>query len=382
VREDKDIRSFDVIRSSIGRAVLPGVAVLALALTGCGAANDAGGDSGTDPSSASGSLSGTLAGGGASSQDSAQQAWRAAFQTENPDVTITYDPVGSGTGRENFNSEAYSFAGSDSYLNNDEGELSAAKDRCGGEDPIEVPAYVSPIAVVFNLPGVDSLDLTPEVIAQIFDGKITKWNDQAIAATNDGVDLPDAAIAPVHRSDDSGTTDNFTDYLSKAGNGAWSHDPDGIWPIKGGEGAEGTSGVVAAVKGGEGTIGYADESQAGGLGLVSVQVGSEFVAPSAEGAAKVVAVSKRVEGRADVDMAIDIDRTTTESGAYPVVLTSYLIACQTYSDANEADLVKGFLSYIVSDEGQQAAAEQAGSAPLDSGIAQQAADIVGAISAK
>ena len=130
-----------------------------------------------------------------------------------------------------------------------------------------------------------------------------------------------------------------------------------MWPIKGGEAAEGTSGLVAAVKGGEGTIGYADESQAGGLGLVSVKVGEEFVAPSAEGAAKALAVSKPVEGRADVDMAIDIDRTTTESGAYPVLLASYLIACQTYDDANEAALVKGFLSYIVSDEGQQAAAD-------------------------
>jgi phosphate transport system substrate-binding protein len=245
-----------------------------------------------------------------------------------------------------------------------------------------VPAYVSPIAVVFNLPGIDSLELDAKTIAEIFDGKITKWNDQAIAALNDGVDLPSTAISPVHRSDDSGTTDNFTDYLSKASDGAWSHDPDGVWPIKGGEAAEGTSGMVAAVKGGEGTIGYADESQAGGLGLVSVQVGSDFVAPSAEGAAKAVAVSTPVSGRPDVDMAIDIDRTTTEAGAYPVLLTSYLIACQHYSDAGEAELVKGFLSYIVSDEGQQAAAAQAGSAPLDSELAKRAADIVGAISAK
>jgi phosphate transport system substrate-binding protein len=245
-----------------------------------------------------------------------------------------------------------------------------------------VPAYVSPIAVVFNLSGVDSLNLTPEVIAQIFDGKITKWNDQAIAALNDGVDLPATAISPVHRSDDSGTTDNFTQYLNAASSGAWKYDADGVWPIKGGEAAEGTSGLVAAVKGGEGTIGYADESQAGGLGLVSVKVGSEFVAPSAEGAAKAVAVSKRVEGRPAVDMAIDIDRTTTESGAYPIVLTSYLIACQHYTDANEAALVKGFLSYIVSDAGQQAAAQQAGSAPLDSQLAGEAADVVGAISAK
>jgi phosphate transport system substrate-binding protein len=363
--------------------VVPGIAALAIALTGCAASNDDdNGDAGSSESSSSASLSGTLAGGGSSAQDSAQQAWRAGFQSANSDVTITYDPVGSGTGRENFISKAYSFAGSDAYLSDDEGELSAAKERCGGTDPIEIPAYVSPIAIVFNLPGIDSINLDAKTIAMIFDGKITSWNDQAIAALNDGVDLPDTKISPVHRSDDSGTTENFTDYLSQAGGGAWSHEADGVWPIKGGESAEGTSGMVAAVKGGEGTIGYADESQAGGLGLVSVQVGQEFVAPSAEGAAKALAVSKPVQGRSDVDMAMEIDRTTTESGAYPVLLASYLLACQTYDDAGEADLVKGFLSYIVSDEGQQAAAQQAGSAPLDASLAEQAAGIVEGISAK
>ena len=372
-----------MIRTSFRRAIVPGIAVLALALTGCGAGNSSDTDSASDGGSSGGaSLSGELAGGGASSQETAQTAWRAGFQTANSGVTITYDAVGSGTGRENFINKATSFAGSDSYLSDDEGQLTAAKERCGGTDAIEVPAYVSAIAIIFNVPGVDSLNLDAKTVASIFNGKITTWNDPAIAALNDGVDLPDSKISPVHRSDDSGTTDNFTDYLSKAGDGAWPHDADGVWPIKGGEAAEGTSGLVAAVKGGEGTIGYADESQAGGLGLVSVQVGEEFVAPSADGAAKALAVSKPVEGRADVDMAMEIDRTTTESGAYPVLLASYLIACQTYDDANEAELVKGFLSYIVSDEGQQVAAEQAGAAPLDATLASQASDIVGAISAK
>jgi len=372
-----------VTRTSIRRALVPGVAVLALAISGCSASNDSGGDSGSDGSSdSSSSLSGTLAGGGASSQETAQQAWRAGFQGENADVTITYDAVGSGTGRENFISKAFSFAGSDSYLSDDEGELTDAKERCGGEDAIEVPAYVSPIAVVFNLEGIDSLNLDAATIAKIFAGDITTWNDPAIADQNDGVDLPDTAISPVHRSDDSGTTANFTDYLSQASDGAWTYPADDTWPIKGGEAAEGTSGVVAAVKGGDGTIGYADESQAGGLGIVSVKVGDEYNAPTAEGAAKVVAVSAPVEGRADVDMAVDIDRTTTESGAYPIVLVSYLIACQHYDDANEAALVSGFLTYVLSEEGQAAAAEQAGSAPLDSETASQATDIVGAISAK
>jgi phosphate transport system substrate-binding protein len=370
-----------VNRTSFRRAFVPTVAVLSLGfgLAACGAGNADNSGSGSDSG-----LSGTLAGGGSSAQDKAQQAWRAAFQTDNPDVTITYDPVGSGDGRANFISGAYAFAGSDSYLSDDEGELSDAKATCGGEDPIEVPAYVSPIAVAFNLPGVTSLNMSAKTIAQIFDGKITTWNDPAIAAENKGADLPSTPISPVHRSDDSGTTKNFTDYLSQAGEGAWSYDADSLWPITSGEAAEGTSGVVGAITDGEGAIGYADDSAVKDtdLGVVSVKVGSAYNAPSADGAAKVVAISPRTEGRPDVDMAIDIDRTTTEAGAYPVLLTSYLIACQHYDDADQAALVKGFLSYIVSSAGQQAAADEAGSAPLDSKLSGEASTIVAAIAAK
>ena len=369
-------------RTSFRKLLAPSVAVLALSisLTACGASNEAGAESGGDTSEAGG-LSGDLNGAGASSQEKAQGAWATGFQGLNDgNVTVNYDPVGSGDGRTNFIEGGVSFAGSDSYLTDDEGELSAAVERCGGADPIEVPAYVSPIAVAFNLEGVDSLNLDADTIAQIFDNKITTWNDPAIADQNPDAELPDLAITPVHRSDDSGTTKNFTDYLGKASS-SWSYEAEDAFPVKGGEAAEGTSGVISAVSGGTGTIGYADESQVGDLSVVSVKVGEEYVAPSAEGAAKVVETSPAAEGRADVDMAVDIDRTTTEAGAYPVVLLSYLIACQTYEDQAEADLVKGYLSYIVSDEGQAAASEEAGSAPLSSSVAEQAQSIVDAISA-
>jgi phosphate transport system substrate-binding protein len=367
----------EVKRTSIRRAVVPGIAVLVLALSGCAAGNDDSGDG-----SSSGSLSGTLNGGGSSAQESAQGAWRAGFQSANDAVTVNYDPVGSGTGRENFISGAYAFAGSDSALSTDAGELDKATERCGGASPIEVPAYVSPIAVVYNLEGVDSLQLSAPLVAEIFDGKVTKWNDPLIADQNPDADLPDTTITPVHRSDDSGTTSNFTDYLEKAGEGKWTYPHDGVWPIKGGESGDGTSGLVAAVKAGDGTIGYADESQAGDLGVAALKVGSEYNLPTAEGAAKVLAESPRTEGRDPVDMAIDVDRTATDSGAYPLMLTSYLIACQTYDSASDADLVKGYLAYVVSEEGQQAAADQAGSAPLDSKLQQEAAGIVDKIAAK
>lgn len=140
--------------TSIRRVLVPGLAVLALALSACAAGNESGDSTGSGDTG-SGSLSGTLSGAGSSAQEKAQEAWATGFQGLNDGVTITYDPVGSGDGRTNFISAGVSFAGSDSYLSDDEGELTAAKERCGGEDPIEIPAYVSPIAVVFNLDGVD-----------------------------------------------------------------------------------------------------------------------------------------------------------------------------------------------------------------------------------
>ena len=361
--------------TSIRRRLVPAVAALAMAIsvTACAAGNESdagGGDGGGDAV--------TLDGGGATSQAKAEGIWRDKYQTDSGN-TVNYEEVGSGTGRENFNSGAYSFAGSDSYMNDDEGELSAAKEQCGS-DPIEVPAYVSPIAVAFNVPGVDTLNLSAETIANIFNGSITTWDDDAIAADNGDADLPDTAITIIHRSDDSGTTTNFTDYLFKASNGAWATEADGLWPedLNTGQGLEGTSGVIGGITDTEGAIGYADDSAVKDtdLGVVSIGVGDAFNAPSAEGAAMVVASSPRAEDRPDVDMAIDIDRTITDSGAYPLLLTSYLIACQTYDDAATADAVKGFLAYVVSTDGQQAAADEAGSAPLDPSLQEEAAGIV------
>ena len=255
--------------SSLRRIALPAVAVLTvgLTLTACGDKNSSGSSSGGS----------TLNGGGATSQANAEQTWRADYQKQNGG-TINYEEVGSGTGVENFTSKAYSFAGTDAYLTSD--QLSAAKDACGA-DPIEVPAYVSPIAVAFNLSGVKSLNLDAKTIADIFDGKITKWNDPAIASQNSGAQLPDTAIATVHRSDESGTTFNFTDYLSKAGDGAWADDPNTVWPasIKGGQGFEGTSGVIGGLTDTEGAIGYADDSAVkadGTLGVVSIKVGQRL----------------------------------------------------------------------------------------------------------
>ena len=184
------------MKTSLRRAVVPGVAALALAasLAACGDDNNntsAGATGAVDGGAASSSsVSGKLAAGGSSAQGSAQQAWMAAYQQQNSGVTITYDPVGSGAGRTSFESGAYPFAGSDAFIANPSDEYTKAKTACGA-DPIEVPDYISPIAVVFNIKGVDSLNLDAKTVADIFNGTIKKWNDPAIAAANKDAKLPD-----------------------------------------------------------------------------------------------------------------------------------------------------------------------------------------------
>jgi phosphate transport system substrate-binding protein len=365
----------------------PYLAVLAAGTLAIGAAacgDDTSGAGGsTEPSGGSAAasttqdLSGQLSGAGSSAQDAAQRAWAAGFQEQAPNVTVSYDPVGSGGGREQFIQGGVAFAGSDAAL--DEDELADAKKRC--TDVVEVPAYVSPIAVVYNLQGVTDLQLSPQVIAGIFLGQITNWNAPEIAADNPGKTLPDQAITPVHRSDDSGTTQNFTDYLNKASGGTWSAPAAGTWPVQGGEAAQGTSGVINTVTGTAGAIGYADESQAGSLGKTLVKVGDAYTGPTPEAAANVLAESKRVDGRGASSFAYDLARDTTAAGTYPIVLVSYQIACSKYADAAQADLVKGFLTYTTSADGQQVAAQQAGSAPLPDALRSQIAPAISGITA-
>ncbi|AWB87072.1 phosphate ABC transporter substrate-binding protein PstS [Mycetocola zhujimingii] len=345
--------------SKVGRiAVIAAVATLTL--SSC-AANEKADSTGSSDST----LSGELVGIGASSQGSAQEAWIAGFQTANPEVTVNYDPQGSGAGRENFISGAAAFAGSDSLLSDE--ELEGDFESCApGTKAIDLPVYISPIAVIFNVDGVDELNLDSDTLAKIFSGEITSWDDPAIAALNPDATLPSAPITAVHRSDDSGTTKNFADYLNKTAPEAWTAEPSDTFPFKTGEGAQGTSGVVDAVSNGSNTIGYADASKAGDLDTAKIKVGEEFVEYTADAAAAVVEGSPMVEGREANDIAIELDRETTDPSHYPLVLVSYAIACQEYADPDDAELVKEYLTYIAGEDGQQVAVEAAGAAPLSS----------------
>jgi phosphate transport system substrate-binding protein len=346
---------------------------LALTLSACQSGSE-GSDTTTSDSTASATgsgLSGTINGSGASTQTNAQQAWRDNFRNSEPGVTVNYEATGSGTGVEQFIGGQVQFAGSDKALSAD--EMAAATTTCQDTGVVELPVYISPIAIAYNLPGVDELNLTADNIADIFSGKITKWNDDALKENNPDVDLPDLDIIPVNRADKSGTTQNFTQYLKDAAGDEWSYDPAEVWPIEGTQSAEKTSGVVQLTQSTEGAITYADASQIGSLKAAKVEVGGEFLELSSDAAAAIIDGSPAASDATDTVLTIDLKRDGSIAGAYPIVLVSYLMGCQSYSDASTAANVKAYFNYVVSKEGQQAATDAgAGNAPISDTLREKA----------
>ncbi|RKR19916.1 phosphate ABC transporter substrate-binding protein PstS [Arthrobacter oryzae] len=345
-------------------AAIAVIAAGALALTACGSDNATNSTQPAAPAASGPKVTGTLTGVGSTAQGAAMDVWKTNFASANPGATVQYSPDGSGAGRKAILDGSAQFAGSDAYLKDE--ELASSKDKCGPGGAIDLPVYISPIAVAFNLPGITDLKLDAATVAKIFRGQIANWNDPAIAALNPGVQLPDLKVTPVNRSDDSGTTSNFTDYLSAVAPQVWTDKASGVWPssLKG-ENAKGTSGVVKTVTDTPGAVTYADDSAVSGkLGTAQIKVGDSFTKISPEAASKAVDQGKPVEGRNANDLAIKLDRKTTVAGAYPIVLVSYHIVCTTYDTQATADLVKAFVSYAASDAGQKAAADSAKSAPL------------------
>ena len=359
------------------RIVVPGIAAAAMAasLTACGSSG----------SSASSNNSTNLNIGGSTAQGSAESAWIKDFQGKNASDNITYNGIGSGDGRKKFESGEYAFAGSDSWFT-DDAEYAKAKSHCA-TDPFVVPVYVSPIAVGYNLPGLTKpLNLDATTIAGLFDGKITKWNDAAIATLNPGVSLPSISVQPVHRSDSSGTTKNFTDYLSKAGNGAWAPAASSDWPSNLSSGLSGASSgdIAQRITGTAGAVGYLDASKAKKMGVASIEVAGTPVAPSAAGAKADLAASKvSSKAKSANQLFFDVDRTPTSAADYPLLLVSYAIGCDDYAKAGYASgvgaLVKSYLTYVVSEAGQLSGSTAASSAPLPANVAQKAQAIVATI---
>ncbi|MBE1587459.1 phosphate ABC transporter substrate-binding protein PstS [Nonomuraea angiospora] len=361
---------------------LAAVAVVgALSLAACGTDNNAPAGSTTSASApAAGNdngLSGTINAAGSSAQANAITEWTKNFTATNPGVTLNYQPSGSGAGVQAFIQGTVAFAGSDSALKDD--QPAQADARCKTGKAINIPMVTGPIAVVYNLPGVEGLQLSPKTLGGIFDSKITKWDDAAIKADNPSAKLPSTPIQAFHRSDESGTSDNFTKFLKATA--GWAYEPAKAWPAEAkGQGAKGSDGIASSVKDTEGAISYVELSYAENSSLQKAKVANganEFVELTPESAAKTVETAT-VKGTGN-DLALSIDYATKTPGAYPIVLVTYEITCEKGLSAEETKLVKGFLTYTASDEGQ-AALKELGYAPLAGDLLTKVRTAVEAIS--
>ncbi|MFK4145711.1 phosphate ABC transporter substrate-binding protein PstS [Streptomyces sp. NPDC004065] len=342
------------------RALALGVLAVsgALALTACGSDDNSGKEGGGSPAAAAapGSVhcdgaKGQLQASGSSAQKNAIDAWVRQYGEACKDVRINYNPTGSGAGITAFLQGQTAFAGSDSPLKPEEAGQSAKV--CSGGRAIDLPMVGGPIAVGFNVPGVDSLVLDPSTLAKIFNGKITNWNDAAIKKLNPDAELPDLKIQAFHRSDESGTTDNFTKYLIATARSDWPYSGGKAWQARGGQSAQGSSGLAAQVKQTSGAISYFELSYAAdGIKTVDLKTGAATPAKaSVENATKAIA-SAKVVGTGK-DLALKLNYRPTEDGAYPLTLVTYEIACDKGNKAATLPAVKSFLTYIASEDGQK-----------------------------
>ena len=365
------IRSIPTVFSAVG------VLAATVALSACGSDN-----TGTTTRSSSNStgaqancVPGTIRAEGSSAQKNAIEAAFSAYQRGCDKATIYYNPSGSGAGIKNFVAGQVDFAGSDSALKPD--EAAAAAKTCGSP-AWNLPMVTGPIAIAYRLQGVSTLTLDAPLAARIFSGAITTWNDPAIAAVNPGVTLPATPIRVFFRSDESGTTDNFTKYLKAAAGSAATLVPGKKWTGTVGEGKEKSSGVAAAVKGQEGGVTYVEWSYAtqNGLGVAAIDTGSGPVTLTGANVGAMVATAARVG--TGHDLALSLDYATKAKNAYPINLVTYEIVCSVYQDKAKGALVKAFLAHFASAP-VQAGLEKQGYAPLPAEVAASVATAIAAI---
>lgn len=324
------------------------LAAAALVLTACGSnPGAAGSGSGGGSSTAQCGGKQTLKSSGSSAQANAMSRFQVKYQSDCGGATLNYTSNGSGAGIREFTGDQTDFAGSDSPLSPEKGEVAAAKKRCGSP-AWDLPMVFGPIAVTYNLSGVGSLALDGPTLAKIFSGKITKWNDAAIAALNKGVKLPNQKITVIFRSDESGTTDNFQKYLTTASKGAWTKGAGKTFNGGVGEGAKGNEGTSQALSSTPGAITYNEWSYAQLRKLTIAKIinggGGAPVELTGDSAATAVQ-SAKVAGKGN-DLVLDLNSIygTSAKGAYPIILATYEVVCSKYSDADTAKAVKAFLS--------------------------------------
>jgi phosphate transport system substrate-binding protein len=330
---------------------LAAVAIIAaLALSGCASDNASSTADARAAIAGQPCASGSLKASGSTAQANAMSAWITGYQTTCANATIDYQATGSGAGVTDFINKQTAFAGSDSSLK--AADRTKADARCGSGPALDLPMVGGAIAVAYNVPGLPKLILTPDLIAKIFASRITRWNDPAIVAVNPGATLPDAPIAQFHRSESSGTTDNFTKYLKATAPAVWTYPGGKDWTAPGGQGAKGSDGVGSALKSTPDSIGYIELSFAltNNLATAWVDNGAGPVAATSANAAKTISTAT-VKGTGS-DLALSLDYKISDPAAYPLVLVTYEITCQSGNDAGTLALLKAFLTYTASTTGQ------------------------------
>jgi phosphate transport system substrate-binding protein len=319
-----------------------GLAVFAVALAACSSSSSSTTSStSTATASSTPSGSGTIDAAGSSFQNTFQQAAIAAFKSVDPSITVNYDSVGSGTGRSDLYSNTVLFAGSDSPIPASEQSKVPA-----GKTVLYFPVLIGPITLSYNLSGVTNLKLTADVIAKIFQGEITTWNNSAIAAINPGVKLPSTAITLAVRSDSSGTTQNFSLYLEKAAPSIWKLGSASTikWPSTAHAGAQNT-GVASIIKSTPGAIGYVDytDAKASGLTYASVQNSAgDYVSPTPAGASADAAGATIAS---NLTFAAADAGTTADS--YPVSYQTWDLVYAQQPNANDVAMLKSYLGYLL-----------------------------------
>jgi phosphate transport system substrate-binding protein len=350
-------------------------ALAAFGLVACGSDPPSSAEPGSSAGSSSGDGSasglacpeGKLAAEGSSAQGNAITEVIASYNAECGDqASIEYNPTGSGAGIKSFYNGLVDFAGSDSALKTEEKdgvvEADRAKERCQGNPAWNLPMVTGPIAFAYNIDGVDKMVLNAEVLAGIFNGSIKTWDDEKIAKLNHGAQLPGEKIIVFFRSDESGTTENTTKFLSEAGNGVWKDEPVKAWTGTG-EGKNKSSGVAEGVTNTKNSISYMEWSYAkdNNLKMAQLESGSGPVELTGEAVGKAVAEAD-IKGSGN-DLALSLKYTDNAEGAYPALLVTYEIVCSKGLAAEKTAIVKDFLTFFASDQ-TQASLEELGYAPL------------------
>jgi phosphate transport system substrate-binding protein len=284
----------------------------------------------------------TINGSGATFPQGFIDQCRETFREVQPNVTVNYPNPGggSGKGRTEFADQVTQWGASDAPY------ASADLTRIKGGPFLYVPTVTAPITISYNLPSVKKpLRLTPLNVAKLFQGDITKWNDPLIAADNPGVRLPDTKVTIARRSDGSGTTENFTRYLTSAAGSVWRLGAGSTvtWPADA-QGGNGNSGVGAIVKATEGAVGYVDYSDAKATGLkfaVVQNAAGNFVLPS------LPAATAALEGVALNADGLYNPLNSPNPKAYPISAPTFVLVYAKYSDANVAAAVKAWAEYLV-----------------------------------